>query len=98
MKVLSITGPSAIGSSEDQAYALVDSGATHPLRRARTQSEWDSSGEVVELKMNAAGTLLVPLHVSPLRRIVPLGALIGMLGYTLEWSGSRCKLTVEGEG
>ena len=24
MKVLSITGPSAIGSSEDQAYALVD--------------------------------------------------------------------------
>ena len=48
--------------------------------------------------MNAAGTLLVPLHVSPLRRIVPLGALIGMLGYTLEWSGSRCKLTVEGEG
>ena len=106
MKVLSITGPSAIGSTEDQAYALVDSGATHPLRRARTQSEWDESepvvvhlagGKVVELKINTAGTLLVPLHVCPRTSssspIVPLGSLVGMLGYTLEWSGSRCKLT-----
>ncbi|CAE7229842.1 RE1, partial [Symbiodinium sp. CCMP2456] len=87
-------------------YALVDSGATHPLRRAVTKDEWQSSsavlvnlagGETVELKMNAAGTLLVPPSssseaTSATAPIAPLGSLVEMLGYRLEWAGSRCKL------
>ncbi|CAE7228630.1 RE1, partial [Symbiodinium sp. CCMP2456] len=105
IRVMSIHGGTP-ASFEESAYALVDSGATHPLRRAKSSDEWrDSSpvlvhlagGESVELRMNSAGTLLVPLtgstrsaSTSP---IVPLGSLVGVLGYKLEWYGSRCRLT-----
>ncbi|CAE7943608.1 TY2B-B, partial [Symbiodinium sp. KB8] len=50
------------------SYALVDSGATHALRRASDQNEWDEAdpvivnlagGESVGLRMNKAGTILV---------------------------------------
>ncbi|CAE7609261.1 GIP [Symbiodinium sp. CCMP2456] len=56
-----------------------------------------AGGETVELKMNAAGTLLVPMSgpsetTSATAPIVPLGSLVEMLGYRLEWAGSRCKL------
>ncbi|CAE7671933.1 GIP, partial [Symbiodinium sp. CCMP2456] len=105
MRVMSIHGGSPAGL-DGEAYALVDSGATHPLRRARTGDEWNEAnpvvvhlagGEVVELRMNAAGTLLVPATGATRRAssspIVPLGSLVGVLGYKLEWHGSRCKLT-----
>ena len=109
MKVVSIS-TTTLGS-ESHAQALVDSGATHPLRRARDHEEWRSAspvvvhlagGEVVELKMNKAGTLLVPITDGPrdssASPIVPLGALVGMLGYSMEWSGANCRLVSrEGE-
>ncbi|CAE7316154.1 RE1, partial [Symbiodinium microadriaticum] len=105
MKVMSIIGSSSADGVQDGAYALVDSGATHPLRRARSVEEWRSAspvivhlagGEIVELKMNEAGTLLVP-HTGSTRSassspIVPLGSLVGVLGYKMEWHGSRCRL------
>ena len=102
MNVVSI---SAVGSHQDEARALVDSGATHPLRRAKSEQEWQDAdpvvvhlagGEQVELRMNKAGTLLVPITANPRATssapIVPLGSLVGMLGYTMEWSRDRCKL------
>ena len=107
LRVLSIHGHSA----EDRAYALVDSGATHPLRRAECHEEWQSAspvsvhlagGEIVELRMNQGGTLLVPTSAATRTRsaspIVPLGSLVEVLGYKMEWHGSRCRLTSrEGE-
>ena len=105
MRVLSIHGPASSDGGVDGAYALVDSGATHPLRRATNDREWEEAskvivhlagGEVVELKMNAAGTLLVPatgsLKAASSTPIVPLGSLVGVLGYRMEWRGSRCRL------
>ncbi|OLQ02545.1 Transposon Ty2-OR2 Gag-Pol polyprotein [Symbiodinium microadriaticum] len=88
-----------------QTYALVDSGATHALRRARSQEEWESArpvvvnlagGESVSLKMNAAGTILIPMTAgsddTQAAPIVPLGALVGQLGYTMIWGANRCRL------
>ncbi|CAE7228639.1 RE1, partial [Symbiodinium sp. CCMP2456] len=105
IKVLSLhSGPS--GGKHETAYALVDSGATHPLRRASGIGEWQAAspvvvhlagGEVVELRMNSAGTLLVPssgmTRTASTAPIVPLGSLVGVLGYRMEWHGSRCRLT-----
>ncbi|CAE7732746.1 RE2, partial [Symbiodinium sp. CCMP2456] len=88
----------------DGTYALVDSGATHALRRARSDLEWQESspvtvnlagGESVALRMNHAGTILVPRTgdtSSSSLPIVPLGALVEQLGYTMTWNAKRCKL------
>ena len=100
-----------LGRKEDEyldaedVYALMDSGATHPLRRAWTQEEWEraeptvvtlAGGESVELRMNEGGTLLVPIsgegYQAPTAPIVPLGSLVQQLGYTLEWSAKKCRL------
>ena len=107
LRVLSIRG---FGTGK-QAYALVDSGATHPLRRAVGFSEWKQAdpvqvhlagGEIVELRMNKGGTLLVPdssmTRTTSTAPIVPLGSLVAVLGYKMEWHGTRCRLTSkEGE-
>ena len=105
LRVMSVHGN--VGGYEDSegAYALVDSGATHPLRKAVDEEEWLRSrpvvvhlagGEVVEMKMNDAGTLLVPATGSTRSTtsspIVPLGSLAGVLGYRMERRGSRCRL------
>ena len=87
------------------SYALVDSGATHALRRAVTEVEWEqpspvvvnlAGGESVGLKMNEAGTILVPCasrtSASSSAPIVPLGALVAQLGYTMTWGTNRCRL------
>ena len=87
------------------AYALVDSGATHALRQAASAEEWNlanpvrvnlAGGEVVDLKMNAAGTILVPRNsltsATSTTPIVPLGALVSQLGYTMTWGTTKCKL------
>ena len=105
LNVISLRGATTATFEEGGIYALVDSGATHPLRRAKDASEWQcgspvmvnlAGGETVELKMNPAGTLLVPPTVldegAPATApIVPLGSLVEMLGYRLEWAGSRCR-------
>ncbi|OLP78075.1 Copia protein [Symbiodinium microadriaticum] len=105
INVVSIFTATGEGSS-GEARALIDSGATHPLRRAINELEWKQAndvvvhlagGEVVQLKMNEAGTLLVPTSANTRcassAPIVPLGSLVGTLGYSMEWSGSRCRLT-----
>ena len=85
------------------AYALLDSGATHPMRQAKDQREWDEALEVQVslagdnttcMRLTQSGTLLLP----PLERagraqpIVPMGAVIEQLGYSLVWSAGSCKL------
>ncbi|CAE7333336.1 RE1, partial [Symbiodinium sp. KB8] len=105
LKVLAIRTDVESTDSGTGAYALVDSGATHPLRRAVDMSEWTAAspvvvhlagGEVVQLKMNQAGTLLVPstgtTRTASTAPIVPLGSLVGTLGYRMDWHGSRCRL------
>ncbi|CAE7231186.1 RE1, partial [Symbiodinium sp. CCMP2456] len=90
---------------DGQTLALVDSGATHALRQARSEAEWQQAspvvvnlagGESISLRMNEAGTILVPTASSTTASssapIVPLGALVGQLGYTMTWSSNRCKL------
>ena len=61
LNVLAIRAGGTDGASDVGAYALVDSGATHPLRRAADLNEWAAAspvvvhlagGEVVELRMN----------------------------------------------
>ena len=51
------------------AYALLDSGATHPMRQARDEHEWDAACEVqvalagdntTSMRLTASGTLLLP--------------------------------------
>ena len=105
LRVMAVHGRADGSEDSDGAYALVDSGATHPLRKAESDEEWQQArpvvvhlagGEVVELKMNAMGTLLIPTtgntrstSTSP---IVPLGSLVGVLGYRMEWRGNRRRL------
>ncbi|OLP75136.1 Retrovirus-related Pol polyprotein from transposon TNT 1-94 [Symbiodinium microadriaticum] len=104
LKVLAIRH-SGVGDLPRSSFALVDSGATHALRRAFTEEEWAAAnpvivnlagGESVSLRMNEAGTILVPrasdTTSSSSAPIVPLGALVSQLGYTMVWERNKCKL------
>ena len=85
--------------------ALLNSGATHALRMAESEQEWLGSeivrmalagGEFVKRRMNSASTLLLPPrpdggHPSTMP-ILPMGELVQTLGYSMQWSGKRCKL------
>ena len=77
-----------------QALALVDSGATHPLRQAGAQEEWDTAVEVdVSLggnvralaRLTCSGTLLTPPGREGTQTIIPMGAVISRLGFRLSW-------------
>ena len=81
------------------AYALLDSGATHPMRQARDQVEWEAAMEVqVALagdnttSMRLTSSLLPPGRDGSIQPIVPMGAIIEQLGYKLIWSAGSCKL------
>ena len=84
------------------AYALLDSGATHPMRQAKDEHEWDAACEVqvalagdntTSMRLTASGTLLLPPGRDGLvQPIVPMGAIIEQLGYKLVWSAGSCKL------
>ncbi|CAE7231746.1 RE2 [Symbiodinium sp. CCMP2456] len=104
INVVSLKAHYPIGGG-GQTFALVDSGATHALRQARSEAEWLEAkpvvvnlagGESVSLRMNEAGTILVPSATTTTMNssapIVPLGALVGQLGYTMTWSSNRCRL------
>ena len=83
------------------AYALLDSGATHPMRQARDQVEWEAALEVqvalagdntTSMRLTSSGTLLLPPgRDGSIQPIVPMGA-IEQLGYKLIWSAGSCKL------
>ncbi|CAE7396943.1 TY2B-B, partial [Symbiodinium sp. CCMP2592] len=107
INVVTLKQQCALSSSDGdgQVFALVDSGATHALRRAKSESEWQDAspvtvnlagGQSIFLKMNKAGTILVPITSSTTftstAPIVPLGALVGQLGYTMTWSSNKCRL------
>ena len=85
------------------AYALLDSGATHPMRQAKDQREWDEALEVQVslagdkttcMRLTQSGTLLLPPleRASSVQPIVPMGAVIEQLGYSVVWSAGSCKL------
>ncbi|OLQ04673.1 Copia protein [Symbiodinium microadriaticum] len=85
----------------EEGTGLLDSGASHSLRPAKW-SEYQKgqpvkvtlAGEDVKLLMqNDYGTILVQEEQSAIQPIVPLGAVIQELGYTLNWSPKALKLT-----
>ena len=102
MKVMTLKKNDTAHLDVEDVYALMDSGATHPLRRAWTDEEWWEAspvivtlagGESVSLRMNEGGTLLVPsTGKEGTAPIVPLGSLVQQLGYTLEWNSKKCRL------
>ena len=80
---------------------LLDSGASHAMRAA-TNKEYQSghpvsvtlAGEDVKvLRQNKQGTILVESEQGPVQAIVPLGAIIQDLGYTLSWGPKHLKLS-----
>ena len=89
------------------AYALLDSGATHPMRQARDQVEWDAALEVqvalagdntTSMRLTSSGTLLLPPgRDGSIQPIVPMGAIIEQLGYKLIWSAGSCILLMVGQ-
>ena len=81
------------------AYALLDSGATHAMRQALDEEEWEAASEVqvgdttTTMRLTSSGTLLLPPGRDGLvQPIVPMGAIIEQLGYKLVWSAGSCKL------
>ena len=84
------------------AYALLDSGATHPMRQAKDDQEWEAALEVqvalagdntTSMRLTSSGTLLLPPgRDGSIQPIVPMGAIIEQLGYKLVWSAGSCKL------
>ena len=103
LRVMSVINPvHGTDGSMTGATALVDTGATHPLRKAVSSSEWLASRQVtvnlagnkqVEMRMTPTGTLLLPISEAGSTTIVPVGELVQALGYRLDWSRSRCRLT-----
>ncbi|CAE7942340.1 TY5A, partial [Symbiodinium sp. KB8] len=90
--------PDALSPSGNKK-ALLDSGATHPLRHPHDDGEWNKAKDVrVQLagdstmcmKQTSAGTLLSTQDVSQV--IVPLGKVITTLGYQLSWTARSCDL------
>ena len=86
---------------EEASTGLLDSGASHPMRPAspREYLEGDPvrvtlAGEDVRvLRQNGQGTILVQEEDTSIQPIVPLGAVIENLGYTLHWSPRNLRLT-----
>ena len=79
----------------------MDSGASHPMRPAK-EDEYQRgepvqvtlAGEDVRvLRQNQQGTILVQEENAQVQPIVPLGAVIENLGYTLLWSPRNLRLT-----
>eukprot|EP00439_Symbiodinium_sp_Y106_P027774 s2669_g3.t1 len=85
--------------------ALLDSGATHPLRPRTGQDAVETMGKVnvtlagenrVEMKQSRAGTIV---GEEGSQAIVPLGTLVKQLGYEFGWDRRGCRLRhpVKGE-
>ena len=107
MRVLRVKSVSraTVAEGEGKPCALLDSGATHALRKATSEEEWLkgelvkvalAGGQSITMRMNEAQTLLLPPTPDDgegsKASIVPMGALVATLGYKMEWNQSRCKL------
>ena len=85
----------------EEGTGLLDSGASHPMRPAKLNEyqrgqpvKVTLAGEDVKLLMqNDHGTILVQEEKAAIQPIVPLGAVIQELGYTLHWSPKALRLT-----
>ncbi|CAE7888738.1 RE1 [Symbiodinium microadriaticum] len=84
----------------ESRMALVDSGATHPLRQA-TNPEWQGSSEVdvliagdgvAKMRQTESGTLLTDPLAGKSQTILPVGGLVSILGYELQWTKKKCVL------
>lgn len=82
---------------DEEQSTLLDGGATHCLRRAKSQEEWNNgkqvtvqlaSGEVTMKQCCETGTLLVLESIQP---IIPVAKLMD-LGYSLRWSREECRI------
>ena len=78
--------------------ALLDSGASHPLREAVDDQEFKrafnvkvelADGRAVDLRQTSSGTLLSDQPSGTQPPIVPLGSLVQQLGCTVTWSKRR---------
>ncbi|CAE7314814.1 GIP, partial [Symbiodinium sp. CCMP2592] len=81
---------------EEEAEALLDSGASHPFRPPRSQEELDrarrvnvslATGDGALLPQTAEGTLLAAGGDDT--PIIPMGQLVQMLGCQIKWTKSR---------
>ncbi|CAE7824994.1 unnamed protein product [Symbiodinium microadriaticum] len=90
-----VTKSATVEEREDEeGTGLLDSGASHPMRPAKLNEYQKGqpvkvtlAGEDVKLLMqNGHGTILVQEEKATIQPIVPLGAVIQELGYTLNWS------------
>eukprot|EP00435_Cladocopium_sp_Y103_P038238 s480_g10.t1 len=83
---------------QSKGRALLDGGATHALRVARDQAEFDSAMEVqVELAQGSVTLRQLPwsktlLSATKVQSIVPLGVL-AEIGYCVHWEGTKFELT-----
>ena len=93
------TGTTSPTTTPRSRAALLDSGATHILRRPRDQVEWEQARSVsvqlagdssVTMKQTPDGTLLSGDDLAQV--IVPLGKVISTLGYRLHWTQDVCEL------
>ena len=103
--------PGAQGGESEPPFighALLDSGATHPLRPASSQEEWVKTnkaqvglagGHTSHMRITKHGVILTPPGRDELpHAIVPLGQLVARLGYMLSWTADECFLrSPEGE-
>ena len=88
------------GEEDDGRMGLLDSGATHALRPATSQSELDgcikaevtlAGDQRVKLPQTNSGVILAD-EAQP---IVPLGSLVKSLGYEFVWNSKGCRLRHE---
>ena len=86
----------------DGQWILLDSGATHALRPARSQDEWDAgqpttvmlaqgSTDRFRLKVGTQVLLQDPQATDVAAWIIPMGGLAD-IGCSVEWKGPQCRL------
>ena len=102
IKSLHLPEPAGLASIQEPLddvmgkYGLIDSGATHPLRAARSIKELEEAKQTsvvlagdqrISLPQTASGVIL-----SETQPIVPLGGLVKTLGYEFVWNHKGCRL------
>ena len=102
IRALHLPEPASVASIQDPMetlmgrYGLIDSGATHPLRAAKSSKELEEAKQTsvvlagdqrVSLPQTASGVIL-----SETQPIVPLNSLVKTLGHEFVWNHKGCRL------
>ena len=100
LKAMKVKGPAQ--GEEEARGALLDSGATHVLRPAKSDLEHQNGKDVSVvlagdekkvLRQTAAGSIILdPAVAEEAQTIIPLGRLVDSLGCTLRWTRGGMKL------